>query len=149
MAETKIKSEEIETSRQTGDNLFDTKKDTTTNIPDDKEIESEVEEVEKGKPSTPFEISRTKYYNSEKKKNEAKTAVLNVLKYLIPIFVSLVVGLLAIFGGIWAYKLNNIAEPIGGIKVEIQYIKENIADTKTQIQKLQDKIDQIQRGNLK
>ena len=49
----------------------------------------------------------------------------NVLKYLIPIFTSLIIGLLAIFGGIWAYKLNNIAEPIGGIKVEIQYIKEN------------------------
>jgi len=41
---------------------------------------------------------------------------------------------LQFFGGIWAYKLNNIAEPIGGIKVEIQYIKENIADTKDQIQ---------------
>lgn len=96
-----------------------------------------------------MEISRTKYYNSEKKKNDAKIVVLNVLKYLIQIFVSLIVGLLAIFSGIWAYKLNNIAEPIGGIKVEIQYIKEDIADTKVQIQKLWDKVDQIERSNVK
>lgn len=137
MAETKIKSEEIETSRQTGDNLFDTKKDITTNIPDDKEIESEVEETEKGKPSTPFEISRTKYYNSEKKKNEAKTKLFDATRYAIYI----ILGFGAIYGIVWAYKVNNIAEPIGGMKVEIQYIKENITDIKTQIQKLQDKVD--------
>jgi len=94
MAETKIKSEEIETSCQTGDNLFDTKKDTTTNMPDDKEIESKAEETEKGKPSTPFEISRTKYYNSEKKKNEAKTKLFDAIRYAIYI----ALGLGAIYG---------------------------------------------------
>ena len=152
MADTRIKSEELATSRKTGDSTFDIKKDDTTNIDEDVENESiseKDEQIQEGKNLTPLEISRTKYYNSEKKKNDAKTAVLNVLKYLIPIFVSLIVGLLAIFGGIWAYKLNNIAEPIGGIKVEIQYIKENIADTKAQIQKLQDKVDQIERSNVK
>jgi cell division protein FtsB len=152
MADVKIKSEELATSRKTGDTTFDVKKEDTTNIDEDLEnekISDKDEQTEEGKSLTPFEISRTKYWNSEKKKNEAKTAVLNILKYLIPIFVSLIVGLLAIFGGIWAYKLNNIAEPIGGIKVEIQYIKGNIADTKVQIQKLQDKIDQIDRNNVK
>ena len=151
MAETRIKSEELETSRKTGDSIFDTKKDTTTNVEDDSETKStdKIDEEKIEKVSTPAEISRIKYYDSEKKKNDAQTAVLNVLKYLIPIFVSLIVSLLAIFGGIWAYKLNNIAEPIGGIKVEIQYIKEGIKDTKAQIQKLQDKVDEIDRKNVK
>ncbi len=144
MAETKIKSEEIETSRQTSDNLFDTKKDITTNIPDDKEIESEVEEKENGKSSTPFEASRTKYYNNEKKKNEAKTKLFDAIRYAIYI----ILGFGAIYGIVWVYKVNNIAEPIGGMKVEIQYIKENITDIKTQIQKLQDKVDQgVQNQN--
>ena len=144
MAETKIKSEEIETSRQTGDNLFDGKKDITTNIPDEKETESE-DEAEKGKNSTPLEVSRTKYYNSEKKKNEAKTKLFDAIRYAIYI----ILGFGAIYGIVWAYKVNNIAEPIGGIKVEIQYIKENITDIKTQIQKLQDKVNQVEQNQNK
>ena len=84
---------------------------------------------------TPAEISKKKYYDSQKKKEDAKTAVFNVLKFLIPIGTSVVIGLLAIFGAIWAYKLNNIAEPIGGMKVEIQYIKENIQEIKNQLSK--------------
>lgn len=48
------------------------------------------------------------------------------------------------YGIFWAYKVNNVAEPIGGMKVEMQYIKENITDIKSQIQKLQDKIDQLE-----
>ena len=152
MAETRIKSEELATSRKTGDGTFDIKKDETTNINEDIESESiseKDEQIEEGKNLTPFEISRTKYWNSEKKKNDVKIAVLNVLKYLIPIFCSLIVGLLAIFGGIWAYKLNNIAEPIGGIKVEIQYIKENFKEIKDKVQKLQKEVDEIGRKNIK
>lgn len=150
MADTRIKSEELATSRKTGDSAFDFKKNDTTNIDEDIENESiseKNEQTQEGKNLTPFEISRTKYWNSEKKKNDAKTAVLNVLKYLIPIFTSFIVGLLAIFGGIWAYKLNNIAEPIGGIKVEIQYIKENMTDLKIQIKEIQSKLDKINSKN--
>jgi cell division protein FtsB len=145
MAETKIKSEEIEILRQTGDNLFDTKKDVTTNIPDDKEIESEVEETEKGKPLTPLEISRTKYYDSEKDKNEAKAKLFDAFRYAIYI----VLGLGAIYGIFWAYKVNNIAEPIGGMKVEIRYIKESISDIKNKVQKLQDKVDKVEQNQNK
>jgi len=142
MAETKIKNEEIETSRQTSDSLFDAKKDITTNILDDKEIESEAEEAEKGKSSTPFEDSRTKYYNSENKKNEAKTKLFDAIRYAVYI----ILGFSAIYGIVWAYKVNNIVEPIGGMKVEIQYIKENITDMKIQIQKLQDKVNQVEQN---
>lgn len=150
MVDTRIKSEELETSRKTGDSTFDIKKEDTTTIDQDIEnenISEKNEQTQESKNLTPFEISRTKYWNSEKKKNDAKTAVLNVLKILIPIFTSLTVGLLAIFGGIWAYKLNNIAEPIGGIKVEIQYIKENITDLKLQIKEMQSKPDKISSKN--
>lgn len=150
MAETKsIKNEELESSDKTGEDFFSAKKEETTQATETasgigNEVEDDEEEITReGRNPTPLEISKTKYYNSEKKKNDAKAAVLNVLKYLIPIFTSLIVGLLAIFGGIWAYKLNNIAEPIGGIKVEIQYIKENIADLKTQMKDMQNKLDKI------
>lgn len=141
MTEIKIKSEELETSRRTSDSIFDSKKDSTTNISDDKKIEGEIEKTEKGKNLTPFEISRTKYYNSEKKKNKAQAQFFNAIRYAIYILL----GFGAIYGMVWAYKVDNIAEPIGGMKVEIRYIKENFKDTKDQIQKLQDKIDVIEK----
>jgi cell division protein FtsB len=150
-----IKSEELETSIETGEEVFRSKKEDKTQAIN-KLVETEAgtiedteEQVGKGKILTPFEISRTKYYNSGKRKNDAKVAVLNILKYLIPIFVSFLVGLLAILGAIWAYKLNNITEPIGGIKVEIQYIKENYNDIKDQMQKLRDKVDEIEKKSIK
>lgn len=148
MSETRIKSEELSTSRKTGDSTFDIKKDDTTNIYEDIENESiseKDEQTQEGKNLTPFEISRKEYYESEKKKDDAKAKLFDAIRLVI--YISLGFG--AIYGIVWAYKVNNIAEPIGGIKVEIQYIKENIADTKAQIQKLQDKVDQIERNNVK
>lgn len=138
MADIPVKNDELETTRKTGDTFFDDKNDRTTTTGDDldDDIKQEDDVSEKGEGRlTPFELSRTRYYMSQKKKEDAKTAVLSMLKYLIPIVVSVVVGLLAIFGGIWAYKLNNIAEPIGGIKVEIQYIKEDLKELKEQLNK--------------
>jgi len=142
VAETKIKSEGLETSRKTGESFFDTKKDITTNI------EAEDESADKGteekieKNQTPAEISRKKYYDSEKTKNDAKAKLFDAIKYAIYILL----GLGAIFVIIWAYKVNNIAEPIGGMKVEIQYLKDNLKDIKDQMQKLQDKVDVIEKN---
>ncbi len=139
-----IKNEEIEATEKTGGDFFDDKKeetsqDTEKSVGTESGIVNETEEdfVDQGRNPTPFEISRIRYYDSEKKKNDAKTSVFTVLKYLIPIFASIIIGLLAFFGGIWAYKLNNIAEPIGGLKVEVQYLKENITELKTKIKDLQ------------
>lgn len=140
-----IKSEELEVTEKTGGDFFDDRKEETsknakkaTGAESDIANETEEDFVDQGRNPTPFEISRTRFYDSEKKKNEAKTSVFNVLKYLILIFTSLIVGLLAIFGGIWAYKLNNIAEPIGGLKVEVQNLKEDITELKTEIKNLRD-----------
>ncbi len=149
MADTKnIKNDELETSQKTGEGFFSSPKEETTKETKEledagQEIISETEEdiIDQGRNPTPFEISRIKYYDSEKEKNDAKTAVFNILKYLIPIFTSLIIGLLAFFGGVWAYKLNNIAEPIGGLKIEVQYLKENISELKNEIRNLQEKVN--------
>lgn len=149
MAETRnIKNEELEPTEKTGGDFFDTDKGGTTRGTEkatgtESEIENETEEdfVDQGRSPTPFEISRTRFYNSEKKKNDAKASVFNVLKYLIPIFTSIIIGLLAFFGGVWAYKLNNIAEPIGGLKVEVQYLKEGITELKAEVNSLQDRLN--------
>ena len=149
MAETRnIKNEELEPTEKTGGDFFDTDKGSTSRgtekpIGTESGIENETEEdfVDRGRSPTPFEISRTRYYDSEKRKNDAKTAVFNVLKYLIPIFTSIIIGLLAFFGSVWAYKLNNIAEPIGGLKVEVQYLKESIIELKTEVKNLQDRLN--------
>jgi cell division protein FtsB len=144
-----IRNEELELTGKTGEDFFPSKKEQTVKTTESARgfgngVEDDDEKpVREGRSQTPLEISRTGFYNSEKRKNDAKTAVLNILKYLIPIFTSVMVGLLAVFGGIWAYKLNNIAEPIGGIKVEIQYIKENINELKTQVKDFQNKLDRV------
>lgn len=145
MAETKIKIEELETSRKTGESFFDNKKDITTNI------ETEDESVNKGteekieKNQTPSEISRKIYYDSEKKKEDAKAKFFDALRFA----VYTLLGLAAIYVIFWAYKVNNIAEPIGGMKVEIQTLKDNFKDAKDQIQKLQDKVDIIEKKIIK
>ena len=145
MAETKIKSEELETSRKTGEGFFDTKKDITTNIEAEDESANKGTEEKIKKNQTPAEISRKKYYDSEKKKDNAKAKLFDAIKYAIYILL----GFGAIYGIVWAYKVNNIAEPIGGMKVEIQYLKENLKDTKDQVRKLQDKVDVIEKKIIK
>ncbi len=145
MGESKeIKSDELGTSLKTGGNFFDIQKEGTTQRKDSKEkgvdlISEEDDSSRKDGRLTPLEASQKRYYESEKKKNDAKTGFFNVLKFSIPIFVSIIIGLLAFFGGIWAYKLNNIAEPIGGLKVEVNYIKETIIELKAEIKTLQEK----------
>jgi len=59
MADTKIKSEELATSRKTGDSTFDIKKDDTTNIDEDIENESiseKDEQTQEGKNLTPLKL---------------------------------------------------------------------------------------------
>lgn len=149
MAETpNIKNEELELTERTGADFFDTDTSGTTRGTEratgtESEIADKTEEdfVNQGRSPTPFEISRTLFYDSEKKKNDAKASVFNVLKYLIPIFTSIIIALLAFFGGVWAYKLNNIAEPIGGLKVEVQYLKEGITELKAEVDNLQDRLN--------
>ena len=148
-----IKSEDTEISKKTGEDIFSIdKNEPTTHIATNDEDDDNKAEAKNGafeNNSSPAEISRKKYYDSEKNKNDAKTKVFNVLKYLIPIFFSLVVGLLAIFGGIWAYKLNNIAEPIGGIKAEIENLKSNNNIFRSDIDKLEDRVNKYLEKNIK
>jgi cell division protein FtsB len=148
-----IKSDDTEISQKTGEDIFSIdKNEPTTRIvtnddEDDNKADTKNGDFENN--ASPAEISRKKYYDSEKKKNDAKTAIFSILKYLIPIFFSLVVGLLAIFGGIWAYKLNNIAEPIGSIKTEIENLKSNNNIFRSDIEKLEDRINRYLEKNIK
>ncbi len=149
-----IKSEELETSEKTGEDIFSlNKKDEPTHTYTEKDSDNETiigkERGDSGVAPTPAEISRKKYYNSEKRKNDAKTAFFNVLKWLVPIFVSIIVGLLAFFGAVWAYKLNNIAEPIGGIKVEIDNLKKDRDKNELNIEKLEDRLNGFLERNMK
>ena len=76
MAETRnIKNEELEPTEKTGGDFFDTDKGSTSRgtekpIGTESGIENETEEdfVDRGRSPTPFEISRTRYYDSEKEK---------------------------------------------------------------------------------
>lgn len=142
-----INSEELEVTGKTGGKFFDSQIEGTSSRTEKAMgtgllIASDTEEdrIDRGTSPTPLEISQKQYYDSQKRKNDATIAVLNVLKWLIPIFFSIVIGLLAFFGSVWAYKLNNIAEPIGGLKVEVQYSKENINELKSEIKNLQEKM---------
>jgi hypothetical protein len=123
---------------------------TRTNPPEEYDIKSKSSVINEehqfydDRNLTPLDRHKIAYYDSIKNTNIAKIKVFNVLKYLIPTFFSLIVGLLAFFGTIWAYKLNNIAEPIGGIKVEIQYIKENLGDLKAQIKDVREIVNILQ-----
>lgn len=148
-----IKNDDLGATEKIGGDFFDTDKDGTSRgtektLGAENEIVSETEEdfVDQGRSPTPFEISRMRYYNSEKKKNDAKVVIFNVLKYLIPIFTSIIIALLAFFGSVWAYKLNNIAEPIGGLKVEAQYLKKDITELKAEVRGLQERINNMPMG---
>ena len=104
-----VKNSDPEATEKTGSDFFDKGKDETSKTTKKTDLDSNIineteEEItEQGTNPTPFELSRIRYYNSEKKKNEAKSAVLGVLKYLIPIFATLIIGLLAVFGGIESF----------------------------------------------
>ncbi|MBU2540268.1 hypothetical protein KJ786_03910 [Patescibacteria group bacterium] len=149
-----IKSEGLEISKETGGEGFSlNKKEDLTSIDTKEDFHNKTDidtsEENFGAAPTPVDISRKKYYDSERDKNKAKITLFNVLKYLIPIFVSIVIGLLALFGAIWAYKLNNIAEPIGGIKAEINNLKSNNNDIEADIEKLEDRINKFLEKNIK
>jgi len=91
----------------------------------------------------PVDIAKQKYYESEKNLGDSKTACWNRFKTIMTvagIFIGFLISFLAIF---WAYKLNNIAEPIGGIKAEMQSIKDENKDIKAKIQKNEDRLDEL------
>ncbi|MFH1544007.1 MAG: hypothetical protein ABIE03_05760 [Patescibacteria group bacterium] len=141
-----IKNEDIENSEKTGGDIFPIdKNESTTSTETNDNKEENMAEIKNGEfenSASPAEISKKKSYDSEKIKNDAKAKLFDGIRYAIYI----IVGFGAIYGIIWAYKVNNIAEPIGGMKVEIKYINKDLENKKTQIEKNQEKIEQLEKN---
>lgn len=142
-----IKSEELEISQKTGGDIFSLKKEEPTHTYTKEDYKNKISDstdsINSGTVSTPAEISKMKYYDSEKKKNDAKTKLFNTLRWLAPLFVALLIGLLSFFSIVWVYKLKNIAEPIGGIKAEINNLIKDNDKNEIDIGKLEDRINRF------
>ncbi|MEX1014384.1 MAG: hypothetical protein WDZ80_04455 [Candidatus Paceibacterota bacterium] len=83
---------------------------------------------------TPTERSRKKFFDQ-------KASFFRVIKWGVGILLTLfgiIATVLAIF---YAYNISNIAEPIGGIKVEIEYLKKDNKDAKDRLINLENRVN--------
>lgn len=113
------------------------------NVVNDDVKTEKVESSSKNYSQKPVEIAQQKFYESQKKLNDSKSACWDRFKTIMTvagIFMGLIIAFLGIF---WAYKLSNIAEPIGGIKAEMQFIKDDNKDIKDRIQKNEDRLNEL------
>ncbi len=134
-------------SSTTGGKFVDKVADSTESTPDlnDEVIsdENESENTSENYSAKPVDIAKQKYYESQKSLNDAKIVCWNRFKTIMTVsgvFIGLIIAFLGIF---WAYKISNIAEPIGGIKNEMQNIKDDNNDLKDRIQRNEDKFDNL------
>lgn len=75
---------------------------------------------------SPLEIEKKKAYESEIRKNNAKTLFWQVLMYAIPAFLTIVGIIVAIYTGIFTYYLKEVSQPIGSMQSQFNNINENI-----------------------
>lgn len=90
----------------------------------------------------PVEIAQEQYYLAQKKLDESKASFWKTLKGIAHAFAWLLGLLVAVLSVFWAYSLTSIAEPIGGVKADIQSIKEENKEIKIQIQKNEDRLNE-------
>jgi len=101
-----------------------------------KKIDKIISDKEK-KDLTPTEEADIAWRESETEKNSVKTQVWKAFKNSIYPLASLIGLLLTILAIFWGYKISSISEPIGGIKTDIEYLKNyNNQDVKPAITKI-------------
>ncbi len=134
-------------SGTTGGKFVDKVTNSTESTPDlNNEVisdENESENTSENYSAKPVDIAKQKYYESQKSLIDAKAECWNRFKTIMTVsgvFIGLIIAFLGIF---WAYKISNIAEPIGGIKNEMQNIKDENNDLKNRIQRNEDKFDNL------
>lgn len=139
--------EESLKSGTAGSSFVDKKADSTESNPDTKgdvvSVDQESDNSDQNYSAKPVDIAKQKYYESQKKLNDSKTECWNRFKTIMTVagvFVGLIITFLGIF---WAYKISSIAEPIGGIKNEMQNIKDENKELKDRIQRNEDKFDNL------
>mgnify|MGYP001598211881 FL=1 len=82
---------------------------------------------------SPTDRSRKKFFDE-------KASFFRVAKWGVGILMTLLGLIATVLAIFYAYNISNVAEPIGGIKVEIEHLKEDNKDTKGKIQKLEDQV---------
>lgn len=134
-------------SSTSGGGFIDKANDSTEPTPNLKDEiitdENESDNTSDNYSAKPVDIAKQKYYESQKNLNDSKTACWNCFKTIMTvagIFIGVIIAFLGIF---WAYNLSNIAEPIGGIKAEMQFIKNDNKDIKERIQKNEDRLNEL------
>lgn len=139
--------EESLKSGPTGGGFIDKKKDSTESVPDTtSEIIGDDENQENSNQNysaKPVDIAKQQYYESQKKLNDSKAKCWDRFKTIMTVagvFIGLIITFLGIF---WAYKISNIAEPIGGLKNEMKNIKDQNNELKDRMQRSEDKIDDL------
>jgi len=124
--------------------FFRKKNGTNTNSENEKEDDAAIIES-KVEPLTPQEAIEKQYKQSLIKKESQKAAFYSVMKIVVPIFSTIVVAIIISFATIWLYKIDKLSEPIGGIKADIQNIKDRNREIKSEIFIIEERLFQMKR----
>jgi len=101
------------------------------------EIREEKRESEDTKKAlTPLQESQKELFEAKTKKENIKKVFFKFLMWVIGISIPVLIGFAL-------YKMNNISEPIGAIKNEIEHLKESNKGFKDNLKDLEVKIDLI------
>lgn len=106
-------------------------------------VDEEKQSVVKEHVPTPEEVAKKAYYDSQKKLNDAKTKLWETLITIAKVFGVFIGFLLTILTAIWAYNINSIAEPIGGIKENIKNLEKTNDDLSGRINKSDDRLNEL------
>jgi hypothetical protein len=87
---------------------------------------------------TPVERSRKKFFDE-------KASFFRVAKWGVGILLTLLGIIATVLAIFYAYSISNVAEPIGGIKVEIEHLKEDNKDSKDRLKKVEDRLNNLPR----
>jgi hypothetical protein len=112
----------------------------TGNIPDEAEEETDY------RPRTELsllDVEKKRAFESEVKRNNRATTFWNVMIIAIPVFLTFIGLIIAVYVGIFTYYLTSVSEPMGSLKNEIGNLKEEVDEVKQDYRDLRNKNNSI------
>lgn len=87
---------------------------------------------------TPEQKARQRYHEAQKNYFDSKKELMDRLKLIATILAGFIGFGLTFIGIFWAYQINNIAEPVGGLNEAVGTIKSDIFELNENVDEIED-----------